>query len=307
MRYFIHDLETDKLHVHTGGKAGWLSLDASDREAIKRNCLWSKARGCWLSRAMAGNAYLLKELLTRLGFEDRGREGERLSFAEQVEAKQEKAEARADRMEDRADAARAESGRRFEAAHTIADGIPLGQPILMGHHSERRHRKDLDRIDNNMRAECEAADNADHYRRRAEAARATAEGAQYSDPGFLARRIKEGEAEERQLLHRLAGKFYAHSTPEPISDEYRQQLTEALEQVRDKLGFYRHCLETCGRTVFTRESLKGKTQVKVRGRWEPIVRLNPTTVAVPNISFPDQEHQRKYALKYPYAEVQDAR
>jgi hypothetical protein len=233
--------------------------------------------------------------------------GERLTFAERVEATQQRAEERAERMEQRAEAAQAEANARRAASDAITDLIPFGQPILVGHHSEKRHRRDLERSDNHVRAACEALDKRDHYRRRAEAARATAAGAQYSDPGFLTRRIREAEAEERHWLHRLDGKHYAHSDPRPISEEYRASLAQRLEDVRDRLGFYRYCLETCGVKVWDRESLKGKTAVLVRGDWWPIVKLNPKTVAIPNICFPTEELQRKYALTYIYAEVRDAR
>ena len=40
---------------------------------------------------------------------------------------------------------------RLATARGIADAIPMGQPILVGHHSERRHRRDLERHDANMR------------------------------------------------------------------------------------------------------------------------------------------------------------
>lgn len=39
-------------------------------------------------------------------------------------------------------------------------GIPMGQPILIGHHSERRHRKHLERIDNKLRKGFEAGEQA---------------------------------------------------------------------------------------------------------------------------------------------------
>jgi len=39
---------------------------------------------------------------------------------------------------------------RYSAAGAIADGIPLGQPVLIGHHSEKRHRRDRERITSNM-------------------------------------------------------------------------------------------------------------------------------------------------------------
>ena len=57
---------------------------------------------------------------------------------------------RKERLATRADRLQAEANGRFSRAHSIADGIPFGQPILVGHHSEKRHRADLARIDNNM-------------------------------------------------------------------------------------------------------------------------------------------------------------
>lgn len=38
----------------------------------------------------------------------------------------------------------------FAGAHRIADGIPMGQPILVGHHSEKRARRDQQRIHDGM-------------------------------------------------------------------------------------------------------------------------------------------------------------
>lgn len=307
-RYYVHDLEADRLHIHTGGKADWMTLPEADRSAIKSACLWSNHRGCWISRTKGGKARFWRlEVLERNGFEDRGEQGERLSFADQVTAKQERAESRAERLEDRADNASSESDDLYKRAHTMASAIPMGQPILVGHHSEKRDRNYREKIHNTFRRAFQADDKAKHYARRAEIARATAEGSQYSNPSYLDNRIRECEADLRKIAHRLEGKFYHYSTPEPVSEEYRARLLEWQAETEDKLGFYRHCWETCGRVVFSRETLKGKQAVKIRGRWEPIVRLNPTTVAVPNICFPLEADQRKYALKYSYAEVQEAK
>ncbi|HWA29141.1 MAG TPA: DUF3560 domain-containing protein [Lacunisphaera sp.] len=55
--------------------------------------------------------------------------------------------ARIARLEARAGRARQEGNARIAGAQKIADGIPLGQPILLGHHSEGRHRRALKRID----------------------------------------------------------------------------------------------------------------------------------------------------------------
>lgn len=49
-----------------------------------------------------------------------------------------------------------------------ATGIPFGQPILVGHHSERKHRKILERADNAMRKSIEEGVKAQDYENRAE-------------------------------------------------------------------------------------------------------------------------------------------
>lgn len=49
-------------------------------------------------------------------------------------------------------------------------GIPLGQPILVGHHSEHRHRRHLERIENKVRKGFEAANEAERLSERADAA-----------------------------------------------------------------------------------------------------------------------------------------
>ena len=60
-----------------------------------------------------------------------------------------------------------EASRRFDTAHKIGDAIPFGQPILVGHHSEKHHRADVARIDNNMRAGVEASKKSDYYEQKA--------------------------------------------------------------------------------------------------------------------------------------------
>lgn len=80
---------------------------------------------------------------------------------------QERKEARIDRFEQRAATAKAESTAAFKAADAIMQHIPPGQPILVGHHSERHHRRDLDKVDRNMRKSVEADSKAAYYASRA--------------------------------------------------------------------------------------------------------------------------------------------
>lgn len=60
------------------------------------------------------------------------------------------------RLERAAERARADAASRFRRADQAVEGIPSGQPILVGHHSERRHRRALERQDQHMRAGLDA-------------------------------------------------------------------------------------------------------------------------------------------------------
>ena len=79
-------------------------------------------------------------------------------------------ETRIDRLNERAEKKQAESEARFKRVDQIASNIPLGQPILVGHHSERHARRDQDRIHSGMRAGIDAGKEAAELSRRADAA-----------------------------------------------------------------------------------------------------------------------------------------
>jgi hypothetical protein len=74
---------------------------------------------------------------------------------------------RRERFEDLADKARRESSAAFEQSRKMADVIPLGQPILIGHHSEGRDRRYRARIAAKMDKSCELASKANYYQQKA--------------------------------------------------------------------------------------------------------------------------------------------
>lgn len=83
---------------------------------------------------------------------------------------QERAKNKAEKLSGYADNADKRSNEAYKKADLseAATGIPFGQPILVGHHSERKHRKVLERADNAMRKSIEEDEKAKNYRRRAE-------------------------------------------------------------------------------------------------------------------------------------------
>lgn len=79
-------------------------------------------------------------------------------------------EARAARLDAAADKAAAESAAAYSGARQLASMIPFGQPILVGHHSERRARRDHERIHAGMRKSIDRDRDAKALRQRANAA-----------------------------------------------------------------------------------------------------------------------------------------
>lgn len=80
---------------------------------------------------------------------------------------EEKQEARKQRFLELADKARQESENRCNQAGAMAAVIPFGQPILVGHHSEKRDRNYRAKIDRTFRKSFEAMEKAKHYEEKA--------------------------------------------------------------------------------------------------------------------------------------------
>lgn len=113
----------------------------------------------------------------------------------------ERAEVKADRLEALAGKRRQQANAFSDAAHTISERFAVGQPILVGHHSERRARKDRDRADNAMLKAIVADKAAGYWLYKASASQHHAN--RKNSDGVRARRIKTLLAELRDLQRRL--------------------------------------------------------------------------------------------------------
>lgn len=81
---------------------------------------------------------------------------------------QERAKAKAEKYESWADSAEKKSSEYFDKSHDAVKHIPFGQPILIGHHSEKRHRRDLDRSWNALGKSVELSNKAEAHESKAE-------------------------------------------------------------------------------------------------------------------------------------------
>ncbi|HGV5093444.1 TPA: DUF3560 domain-containing protein, partial [Klebsiella pneumoniae] len=84
-----------------------------------------------------------------------GREDVLLSLAGDIEDEDstlfDRQEQRAGRFSDYSDRRAVESEQALAHVDSLASAVPLGQPILVGHHSERRARRHAQKIENGMK------------------------------------------------------------------------------------------------------------------------------------------------------------
>jgi hypothetical protein len=308
--YYISNLETQKTEIYFESKRAFETFPKDKKEIIKSYCNYSDNKKAWITKGKTENACYILGKLKEWDFYYQGKVGERLSFAEQIKQKLTRAGFRAERFEARVEKWIEISDKHYNVAKYILSYIPMGQPVLVGHHSEARHRRDLEKVENNMDKFCDALDKSKYYEQKREAALRTAEGKQYEDSAFLGNRIQECEKNLRTYERRLQGKVYQHSEPEPITIKEAAYWKGKENEELEKLEFYQYCLEQCkekGAKVYNKEMLEGKKYVLIERWWNEIVKLNKTTVAVLNTGYPEREHQIKYAFKYPYHRVKNAR
>lgn len=104
--------------------------------------------------------------------------------------------------ETRAQEEREKSAKLFEQARELAGHIPMGQPILVGHHSEKRHRRHLGQIDRLYAQAQEADERAKRYDRKAQS---VGRGGISSDDPAAIEKLR-AELEEIEEAHELGKK-----------------------------------------------------------------------------------------------------
>jgi hypothetical protein len=84
------------------------------------------------------------------------------------EAYNDRIEGKRERFDDLAEKSRTQSAEKFNEAHDMASVIPFGQPILIGHHSEKRDRNYRARYCKKYDQSHELSNKADHYEQKSQ-------------------------------------------------------------------------------------------------------------------------------------------
>lgn len=262
--------------------------DDGSRDALRvARFRWSRRLGMWFmpqSRGRAARRERIEFLADRLrtaGFEVKV-DIEDYDPALAFDALQAAGEERSDRLAERSTRERGLGNARSNAARQAVGGIPLGQPIMVGHHSERGHRSAIDRANRNIAAAVDHHRNADRAAERSEAAQRQAQ--RRENPVVMGRKVERLEAEERQLQRIL----------QTATGSYGARMTDKLSVIQADLAFLRKTIQESGVRIYTRADFKKGDLARIRGRWVEVVRVNSKTLAVKGHSF---------TLKYPYHEV----
>ncbi|QFY09574.1 DUF3560 domain-containing protein [Nonomuraea phyllanthi] len=218
-------------------------------------------------------------------------------------------EDQADRLEDRRDALERKAGRHageaaaaHNRAHQISERFAAGQPILVGHHSERGARADRKRMDAAMRKSIDE-DNA----AQSAAERANAVGRQMrrsATPAVTRRRIERAEAELRQIQKNLEGYERRHldyggnplyvEKHDPAEGDYREMQLARKAQLEDQLEYDRAqlaaAIEAGEYVMWDKGNVHVGDVVHYWGiRARTVVKVNKVTVSVESdYSWPDK-------------------
>lgn len=205
-------------------------------------------------------------------------------------------EARKEKYEEYAENAAERGNGAYERVHQIADRIPFGQPILVGHHSERSARADQRRIERGMDKAVTEWGKAEYWKRRAAGTVRRAE--RRSSPGVIARRIKELEAEERKYRREIdrskttwqpvyhyggidtAGHYGTREEQEASWTRHVALYTRWLQHVQAVLAYQRHLYTESGGTLADAVKFEVGGHVTWHGYRAKIVKVNPTTVKI---------------------------
>jgi hypothetical protein len=146
----------------------------------------------------------------------------------------ERKESRIEKLREKADKMRTESVEAFSNARKIQDNIPLGQPILIGHHSEKRSKKDRDKIDASIKKSVEKQEKAEYYDEKIKAAEKNTKISSDNPEAIELLEEKISKLKARQQKYKDMNKYYRKNKTmvgfEDLSDEKAEEINRRIDE-----------------------------------------------------------------------------
>jgi len=279
--YFIENKKTGKLELHFE-KETYTALTEEQKKTIKSSFLWSRSTGAWVSRCKFPNLYFAKQTAEKIGLTDAGSTGERLTFEEQQERKQGKAEARAEKYDFKATQAK-KRGKELQAPiDSMRGDIAFFTQPNINTSAGRAFTRRRERMYESYKKGFEEFKKSEYYIERAEAARQTAE--KTKDKGFCQRRIDEAtktvKAQTKNIdsynatLEKINnGETVKNWEGEILTAEQVEKWIENAEDIREeaigKIAYYTAIIDDLG-GIIGKSDLKPGDLVKIYKWTEPV-------------------------------------
>jgi len=287
-------------HSHTEGTllGGTERGDGSGPIAKAHRLRWSRALGCWYLPAsrdrVAQLATLQADALRAAGHEVTVSIDDTPRPVDVAEAdRAARQDARVEALTCKAERAQAHAQSAARSADDASERLPWGgEPIKVGHHSEGRHRRDINRAHTTMRRALDAQAHAEVVDAKARAA-ATTTAARHN-PVTVANRIATLEAIERSAARALS-----HASSPEVADRLEAKAAHLAEQLTYWRRVRGEQIATGHATDYGPGTVRPGDAVKIRGQWRRVARSNTKSVSV--------ETGYSWTDRAPWHEVQDHR
>lgn len=293
-------------HTHADGTLidGTSRGDGSAEVLKAQRWRWARNLGCWYiqhsrdRRAKLAQIDATAAALRAVGFTVEIEIDDTYRPTAEVEAdKIARQQGRVDALEAKADRKAGAAEAAWDAERAATAALPEGgEPIKVGHHSEGRHRRAVEKSWN-------ALGKAVHSEREAAAARGRADAAAKTtdrryQPVTVARRIDKVAAELRGLertrdgysrtLHtnKQAGQKFTE-THEPAAGAHRERVLAEIEHTAEELAYWQGVraqqIADGKVTPYSADVLAKGDHVFYVGQWNEVVKVNAKTVTIRSI------------------------
>lgn len=333
---YINNLETGKIELHFT-KEEYKALPEEQKKEIKSAYLFSRYADAWVSRSK-NNHYSALRVAEKLGFTIEEKQGERLTYEEELNRKAEKAQRRSERYEQYSVNAmsRGENLQKDFNSHR-GDIAFLTQPNINSA-AGRAFTRQRERIINRYEQGFDEYRKSEYFQNKADVAQRTADKGQLKDKVYLCNRIKECTSNIKKiesnitfyedLIYKkennieIGNIYHKDKTIKQLQENLQNQL-ERLEYQGDKMAFMQNHLDELG-GIYTKADLKEGYLIKARHGWMKVKKVNIKTAyaefiedngllgmtskvefsEIKQIKVPEGFNEKEKELKNPY-EVND--
>ena len=193
------------------------------------------------------------------------------TIEEQVAFKDERSQACADRAQERAQAQQSKSTAAYNRSNAAVAGIPMGQPIMVGHYSEAGHRRDLAKSHTAMSQSVAASQYAEHLEGRANGSQRQISNRQTIE--YMGNRLEEAQTQLRAAEKRLK------ASPENPHCQLDKADAEA------SIAHWTAAIDAAG-GMLSKEVVSKGDWIYFIGTWYEVIRASAKSVTVTGWLYP---------------------